>query len=207
MDIDFKEIQTKENPDSIQCLEKKIAACRQCSLWENKHWSHRLDKSVNPCIMWVGLSLKKECKERCMPLSPDTDTGKIIQNIENQHPDMNFYKTNLVKCPPLDVNGKLRYPSKKEIRSCIKHLEKEIQIINPCIVFLLGCMTADAVCSHIGIKPKKWNGFSYHPIFIENTFYVPIHHPSYIHVYQKEKEGEYKNAISCIISKLQTQHT
>lgn len=57
-------------------------------------------------ILWVGISAKIGEE----PLSETTNTGKLVKQIENAC-GKSGYKTNLVKCPPVDKNGKLRYPN------------------------------------------------------------------------------------------------
>ena len=61
-------------------------------------------------ILWVGISAKIGEK----PLSEATNTGKLVKQIEAACGKPG-YKTNLVKCPPIDKNGKLRYPNRTEI--------------------------------------------------------------------------------------------
>ena len=59
--------------------------------------------------MWVGLSAKRvDDLNNSIPLCNDTNSGKIIELIEQKLQDLKFYKTNLVKCLPLDENNKLR---------------------------------------------------------------------------------------------------
>jgi DNA polymerase len=70
-----------------------------------------LDKKCKADVFWVGLSAKKvEDIENDIPLSNDTNSCKIINRIESRFDEEIFYRTNLVKCVPLDWQGKLRYP-------------------------------------------------------------------------------------------------
>ena len=64
-------------------------------------------------ILWVGISAKIGEE----PLSETTNTGKLVKQIEAACGKPG-YKTNLVKCPPVDKNGKLRYPNQAEIDCC-----------------------------------------------------------------------------------------
>ena len=73
-----------------------------------------------------------------VPLSPETNTGMLIQKIEQLCGEVITYKTNLVKCLPLTEEQKLRYPNRKEIDSCFEHLVGEIQAMSPKIVFFVG---------------------------------------------------------------------
>lgn len=89
-------------------------------------------------IFLVGLSAKKVMSNAEIPLSPETNTGMLIQKIENTCCNVITYKTNLVKCLPLTEQQKLRYPNKKEIDSCFGNLLKEIRTMPPKIVFYWG---------------------------------------------------------------------
>ena len=83
--------------------------------------------------LWVGIS----AKIREEPLSETTNTGKLVKQIEAACGKPG-YKTNLVKCPPVDKNGKLRYPNQAEIDCCFKNLFAEIAEVKPKVVILLG---------------------------------------------------------------------
>src|SRR4051794_19252476 len=107
---------------------KRIASCNACNL----HLCQRplLDARIQADVMWVGLSAKRITGDlQTIPLSPDTPTGDIIQTIEQPLLDIRFYKTNLVKCPPLDSAGKLRYPNEEEMQVCFRNLEYELKVI------------------------------------------------------------------------------
>lgn len=179
---------------------EKIKACRKCSLHMNQ--LPLLDEATNCQIMWVGLSAKKKQTDDENPLSPDTNTGLVIQKIENTCPNIDTYKTNLVKCLPLSDSEKIRYPSNSEIDCCIDHLQCEIQALSPKIVFLLGEKVYSAVGKKLDIKFKKWNGYEYYYTERDGIYYVPIHHPSYIWVYKRGQMQNYIDGVVKIIEQL-----
>ena len=83
--------------------------CKCCDIAER--YSNPDTKISNTYdILWVGISAKIGEK----PLSEATNTGKLVKQIEAAC-GKPVYKTNLVKCPPVDKNGKLRYPNRTEI--------------------------------------------------------------------------------------------
>lgn len=163
---------------------KEIFSCRNCNLYLNQ--LPLIDNKKECNVMWVGLSAKKVNNlEKGYPLSEDTNSGKIINEIENTLPNIKFYKTNLVKCLPLDNNEKIRYPNKQEMNACINNLIKEIEILKPKIVFLLG----NKVSSFVEKYLEKNN--------IElNTYLKKVEHPSYIYVYKRKNKQEYINKIA-----------
>lgn len=162
---------------------KEIINCRNCHLCLNQ--LPLIDKKEKCDVMWVGLSAKRvENIEFNYPLEEDTNSGKIIKEIEDNLPNINYYKTNLVKCLPIDDNGKIRYPSNEEMNVCINNLIKEIELLNPKIIFLLGNNVSKFIEGYI----KKNN--------IELNFcFKKIAHPSYIYIYKRRNKQDYINNI------------
>lgn len=179
---------------------EQIYKCQKCSLCFNQKPLLDVEKKCE--VFWVGLSAKKVSNDIERPLSPETNTGMLIQKVENLCSNVVTYKTNLVKCLPLSEQKKLRYPNKKEIDSCFENLIKEIQIMSPKIVFLLGEKVYSSVGKYLNIGFDKWNNFEYHYKMFENVYYVPIHHPSYIYVYKRKKMDDYIKNIERIINHL-----
>ena len=177
-----------------------IRMCSKCGLCNNQR---PLLDSERPCQdFWVGLSAKKVTSEEETPLSEQTNTGKLIQKIEEMCNEVSTYKTNLVKCLPLTEQQKLRYPSKKEMDKCFDNLVSEINAMSPKIVFLLGEKVYSSVARHLHLDFEKWNDFEYHYTECNGTYYVPIHHPSYICVYKRKQMDDYIAAVEKMINEL-----
>lgn len=167
---------------------KLIRNCKKCDLCNNQ--LPLLDNKESATIMWVGLSAKKvDNVLEGVPLNNDTNSGKIIEQIEKQLIGQTFYKTNLVKCLPLNEKNKLRYPTNEEMKKCIQNLIEEIENINPKIIFLLGKKTYDFVIKH----------FSENNIDTKKIFY--IEHPSYIYVYKRKNIDDYIHRVQEIVAK------
>ena len=87
--------------------------CIHCDIAERySNPNTKINDTYN--ILWVGISAKIGEE----PLSETTSTGKLVKQIEAACGKPG-YKTNLVKCPPVDENGKLRYPNQAEIDCCL----------------------------------------------------------------------------------------
>ncbi len=161
---------------------EKLKKCNNCSLCLNQR--PLLDTSRNCDIMWVGLSAKKvDNISTSIPLDNDANSGKIIELIEDKLPQMRFYKTNLVKCLPLDKNNKLRYPNQEEMNACINNLNLEILELNPKIIFVLGKLTYNFISKYF----QKNN--------LDISKLVYLEHPSYIYVYKRKYIDDYINKI------------
>ena len=179
---------------------KKILNCKKCKLYYNQ--KPLLDIEKKSEIMWVGLSAKEVSSDGEGPLSLKTNSGKILEKIEKELKNKLTYKTNLVKCLPLDKGNKIRYPTEEEIDSCLEHLLYEIKIISPKIIFLLGKEVYEAIAKKMKINLKKWNEFEYYYEKVEGIYYIPIHHPSYIHRTKKKNMQKYSNSIRKLIVEL-----
>ena len=155
-----------------------IEKCNRCSISCNQ--KPLVDNMRKSDIMFLGISAKIKETEDEMPLSENTNSGKLIKMIEGRLLEENSnilcYRSNMVKCVPLDKEGKIRYPEILEIENCIDNLVYELSIVKPKVVVLLGRLVEKYL-------KKKINEFGY------NT--ITIYHPSYIHVYRKKEIEKY----------------
>lgn len=156
----------------------RITKCNRCSISCNQ--KPLMDILRKSDIMFLGISAKMKETEDEMPLSENTNSGKLIKMIEErllkENNNISCYRSNMVKCVPLDKEGKIRYPDNLEIENCIDNLVYELSIVKPKVVVLLGRL----VEKHL---KKKINELGY------NT--ITIYHPSYIYVYRKKEIEKY----------------
>jgi len=178
-------------------LAEPIVSCKRCDLCKNQ--TPLIQKCSKADIFWVGLSAVKILDSQDIPLSPNTNTGKLIHSIEFFFQEKSFYKTNLVKCLPL-ANDKIRYPSAKEMACCFSHLKNEIQLFQPKLLFLLGKQVATFVLREFGVMDYTLDeDFDYSSYAFGDTIVVPIHHPSFILVYKRKRLQEYIKSVEEII--------
>ena len=158
--------------------ENIIEKCNRCSISCNQ--KPLVENMREADIMFLGISAKFKETEDEMPLSENTNSGKLIKMIEErlleENSNISCYRSNMVKCVPLDKEGKIRYPDNLEIENCIDNLVYELSIVKPKVVILLGRL----VEKHL---KKKIIELGY------NT--ITIYHPSYIHVYRKKEIEKY----------------
>lgn len=179
---------------------REMRTCEKCNLCKNQQ--PLLDDMKKCQVFWVGLSAKMVTADDERPLSPTTNSGKLICNVEEQCSGIETYRTNLVKCVPLDERQKLRYPNKREMDLCFPNLENEIKELFPRIVFLLGDKVATTISKQFNINFNRWDNFNYTFKEHNGTYYIPIHHPSYIYVYKRKQIESYINGILKIINTL-----
>jgi len=177
-----------------------IRQCSGCSLCGIQ--KPLLDVSHQADVMWVGLSaVRVDNVMTARPLSSDTRSGGLVEEIESRLPNLSFYRTNLVKCLP-ELNGKIRYPTIAEMKSCMPNLASEIKVLSPKIVLLLGKKVAEQILKQKGCDNFTFDEeYNYDEYLIDETIYVPVHHPSFILVYKRRNIESYIGQISKIIVK------
>jgi uracil-DNA glycosylase len=182
-----------------------ISHCTNCQLCKNQLPLVQL--CYNAEIFWVGLSAVKSSVNYEIPLSSNTNSGKLINSIESILPSISFYKTNIVKCLPLE-DGKIRYPSISEMKNCYFHLEREMEFFKPKIVFLLGKQVSSFVLKEYKINDISLNDdFNYSTYDVDEKIFIPIHHPSFILVYKRKKLTNYINSLREIIEVIKEERT
>jgi uracil-DNA glycosylase family 4 len=174
-------------------------ACKSCglSIFQGPAFDHF--KRSN--IFWVGLSAVQfqEGQEK-LPLSPLTASGALIHSIETPlKSQFSFYKTNLVKCAPVQKD-KIRYPVAHEMEKCFPNLLWELDHLQPTTVFLLGKQVSDFILKKFGLPKAHLNeDFQYGFFQIGNTRFIPVHHPSYILVYKRKLLTEYMDSLQNLV--------
>ncbi len=177
-----------------------IIHCKRCPL--SLYQKPILDLRRNAEVIWLGISSKIVTDKFNKPLDPHTMSGRLIEKIEKQLPSINFYSSNLVKCAPINDHGKLRYPSKDEIRSCSHNLNTELVELQPKIVVMLGEKVSRVVLKNIKINIERQNAFIQSVSKVGDIIYVAATHPSYINVYKRHLTDQYINVIKTTLYNL-----
>ncbi len=154
-----------------------------------------------PLVYFVGLSAKPMCEH----LAPETITGNIIDQIIHDLPNVYAIKTNLVKIPPVDRDGNLRYPNEAEMQNGWKELHNEINRTFPNLVVTLGQKVSFFLRSQMGVEPTKPQlplDFSYRLYLSQSQSHIlSVHHPSFIYVYRRKDVKSYiDNVVLSILS-------
>lgn len=126
----------------------------------------------------------------------------MISEIESKTNRCKNYKTNVVKCLPLNDKGKLRNPTKKEMDLCITNLFREIEILKPKVVILLGKNVIQSIETNMKVRFDDFNEYDYKLYKLGDLNVIPIHHPSYISVYKRKSKETYINAVEKMITAL-----
>lgn len=129
------------------------------------------DGPLNPDLMLIGEAPGRLENANRMPF-----IGRAGTNLTNILTDLDIdpyftYRTNIVKYWPRDSNGKTRPPTEQEIENSVLYLRKEIDIVKPKLVGLLGYSAITALYPNI---PDVHHS---HAKLLDDK-YVPLYHPA-----------------------------
>ncbi len=179
---------------------ESIITCQRCALhlWQEP----LLDFPQKSAIMLVGLSAKQISTAFEVPLDNHTKSGQLVSLMEKiaiQY-DLKIYRTNLVKCPPLDSHKKLRYPTQDEIDICFENILYEIDTLQPKIVILLGNIVRSTFNKKLNLKIEIGKNCTFSFLQLNGRCYLASYHPSYIMRSNFRREQYLKN-FSALLAK------
>lgn len=132
----------------LENLARKIRACTKCRLWKSRHLAVPGEGNSNAKIIFLGES----------PGSKEDACGRPFVGSSGQFLDWLLEKNNLkreesfitsvIKCHP----PKNRNPKLDELTSCRDWWQKQIKIIRPKIVVLLGSVAQKAVLGRSNLR-------------------------------------------------------
>lgn len=102
------------------------------------------------------------------------------------------FVTNAVLCLPLDTGGRNRRPTSVELRACVQHLRRQIDVFDPALVVAMGATALaglDLVARHgrtlrDGVGAARWSG----------RWLAVVHHPgrqSTLHRSQPDQDADW----------------
>ena len=151
--------------------------------------------SRRPIVYFIGLSSKPNCEH----LSIQTNTGNIVEQIIDGLPGITSIKTNLVKKPPLDERGILRYPTLIEMEKGWEDLHNEVIHISPNLLVTLGQQVSLFLRTQLGVQPTKPrlpDDFSPKTYLSQaGPNLLSVHHPSFVFVYRRRNVNKYIDSV------------
>lgn len=180
---------------------KEIASCQKCTLQLCQ--KPLLDKLKKGAVMVVGVSAKQIHANSEIPLDNSTRSGQLVSSMEKiaMQYELEIYRTNLVKCPPLDEKCKLRYPFKNEIDKCFDNILYEIHEIQPPIVILLGKIVQSAFEEKIDLNFEPVRNCEFPFQKKHGLYYVASYHPSYV-MRSKQLQNQYLKNFESLLHSL-----
>lgn len=154
---------------SLQDLNNQILKCEKCALCKTRTNVVPGEGSSEAEIMFVGEGPGQKEDELGRPFvgAAGKLLDKLIASIGLQRKDV--YIANVVKCRPPEN----RDPLPEEVDACKSWLDKQVGIIKPKLIVLLGRHSMDRFLPNQKIsvdhgKPKRYN----------NQVYYPVYHPA-----------------------------
>lgn len=155
----------------LQLLKEKVACCIKCpELVANRTQTVFAGGNSNAELMIVGEAPGRQEDMQGLPFVGDA--GELLTNILKacglSREDV--YIVNVLKCQPPNN----RNPTDEEISNCLPYLEKQIELINPKHLLVLGSVASKTLFGEfVNSLRGKWLDYkgipaicSYHPAFL-----------------------------------------
>lgn len=158
--------------DSIEQINKEIAACQLCVLWKNRTNTVPGVGNLHPVILFVGEGPGRDEDIQGEPFvgAAGQLLNKMLTAIDLKREEV--YITNVVKCRPPGN----RIPLPDEMGACRGYLDRQLAILKPRIICALGNVAVKALLNKIAGITKihgQWSIFNGIPL-------LPTFHPAYL---------------------------
>lgn len=166
----------KDNSAKFSELINKVKACENCELSKTRTKTVFFDGCETAPVMFIGEAPGKNEDETGIPFIGRA--GQLLRKFlfETGYGQNDFYIANTVKCRPPEN----RKPTNKEKEACFCYLEKQIELVDPKIIVLVGSTAMESF-----IEEKTTITKARGKIFEKETAgkirkFIPIFHPSYL---------------------------
>jgi len=168
---------------TLQNLKKEAQNCTNCELCKERTRIVFSDGDENAPIMFIGEAPGKNEDETGIPFIGRA--GQLLRKFlfETGYCQKDFYIANTVKCRP----PKNRKPEKTEKEACKHFLDKQIELVNPKIIVLVGATALESFVNDKKLTISKARGKLFE---IQGRKFYPIFHPSYLLRYHSMEEGK-----------------
>lgn len=132
--------------------------CKNCPLNNSGSPVHTHGNLKEAKVIFVGEAPGEVEQEQGLPFVGKA--GLVLKDAISKYKfdskDIAF--GNIVRCRPLDYQGKNRKPEEREIRRCVKYLKKELEEFNGLVV-ILGAVALSALLGRKVISKSRGYGF------------------------------------------------
>jgi len=138
----------KKELSAFNALHSGVIECTQCPLHETRINAVFGEGDINADILIIGEGPGANEDKLGRPFVGRA--GKLLDEVLGNYGlsrEQGVFIANIVKCRPPNN----RVPKKLEVNTCIPYLEKQIELLNPKIILLLGLT---AVKSFLGIEEQ-----------------------------------------------------
>ncbi|MDP4008008.1 MAG: uracil-DNA glycosylase [Candidatus Peregrinibacteria bacterium] len=157
-------------------ISEQIKSCEKCGLCKTRTNAVPGSGNPNADIMFIGEGPGKNEDLKGEPFigAAGKFLDELLNGIELKRSDV--FITNIVKCRPPEN----RDPKPDEVASCYSYLERQVALIKPKLIVLLGrhamyrFLPRDLQISKVHGEPIEHKG-----IATEKQIYLPMYHPAF----------------------------
>jgi len=152
--------------NTIDELNSQILTCLRCPLAYSRK-NAVLGEGKFGSLMLIGEAPGKDEDERGRPFVGRA--GKLLESLLTAEglARNEVYITNVVKCRP----PRNRRPSSSEIAACLPYLHKEIELVAPKAILLMGATAASVLTQSVGVFSSRQKSFYYSGILVRVTLH------------------------------------
>ena len=156
---------------SLDELKTKVSSCRSCVLCEQRKQTVFGAGDPSAKLMFIGEGPGAEEDVQGIPFvgAAGQLLTKIIEAMGYSRTEV--YIANIVKCRP----PRNRSPHNEEARRCLPYLQRQIELIQPVVIVLLGAIPLQHLLGEKGINRFRGQWQKY-----RDTDCMPTFHPSYL---------------------------
>ena len=178
---------------STEELENLVHKCTQCRLCNTRNQAVFGHGSATADLMLIGDRPSLEDDVNGFPFSDNVGEllNKIVKAMRLSRDQV--YVTNIVKCSP---PGK-RSPADGEALTCLPYVQREIELLEPRVIVLLGAAPLKYLLNKRGIAEYRGQWFKFKDIDC-----IPTYHPSYLLRVPKAKRDVW-NDMQQVMKRLQ----
>lgn len=188
--IDFKNSGHCDDMD-YETLKKTCLSCQQCVLSETRNQVVFSSGPMPSTLMAIGEGPGEQEDIQGVPFVGRAGQllTKIIESV-GLNRETDCYITNIVKCrPPGNRN-----PDPKEVSACQSYLIRQIQLVQPRVLVLIGSPALKSILGpSLSITQSRGQWFTADVDYMEDPLFImPIFHPSYLLRNASKEKGKPK---------------
>ena len=186
------ELATKTIHDTLDhaCLKQTADGCKNCDLHQTRHRVVFNSGPDNAHLMIIGEGPGQQEDETGQPFVGKAGQllTKILESVQINRDEI--YITNTVKCRPPEN----RTPTPQEMTACQDFLIRQIQLVQPKIMVLLGSAAVKSVLKDpTPISKLRGTWITQSVDYMTDDLYImPMFHPSYLLRYASKEKGSPK---------------
>lgn len=178
--------------DTLEIIAEQVKKCTLCGLCENRTNAVPGEGSSSVRLMFIGEAPGKNEDGQGRPFVGAA--GKLLTEAleEAGLAREDVFITNVVKCRPPDN----RVPTEHERESCRQYLERQIKLINPRIICILGGTAYEALLKGGSITSNRGKLIRH-----ENRYYFLTVHPAAV-IYNPQLKSVFRKDIVNLVDAL-----